>query len=38
MDRDTEIAIELLCDHLSVALERLEGEPSGVAKVVNLRG
>ncbi len=40
VDRDTEIAIELLCDHLSIALERLEGEgePSVVAKVVNLRG
>ncbi len=40
VDRDTEIAIELLCDHLSIALERLEsgGEPSILAKVVNLRG
>ncbi len=40
VDRDAEIAIELLCDHLSIALERLEreGEPSVVANVVNLRG
>ncbi len=40
VDRDAEIAIELLCDHLSIALERLEseGEPSILAKVVNLRG
>jgi len=39
VDRDTEIAIELLCDHLSIALERLEsdGARSVLAKVVNLR-
>jgi UDP-GlcNAc:undecaprenyl-phosphate GlcNAc-1-phosphate transferase len=39
VDRDTEIAIELLCDHVSAALERIEpaaGEPLP-AKVVNLR-
>jgi UDP-GlcNAc:undecaprenyl-phosphate GlcNAc-1-phosphate transferase len=39
VDRDTEIAIEILCDHLSAALERIdrEGQPSVLAKVVNLR-
>jgi UDP-GlcNAc:undecaprenyl-phosphate GlcNAc-1-phosphate transferase len=38
VDRDTEIAIELLCDHLSGALERLErgGDAGALAKVVNL--
>jgi UDP-GlcNAc:undecaprenyl-phosphate GlcNAc-1-phosphate transferase len=38
VDRDTEIAIELLCDHLSGALERIErgGAPAALAKVVNL--
>ncbi len=38
IDRDTEIAIELLCDHLSTALERMQGEPSLLSRVVNLRG
>ncbi len=39
VDRDTEIAIEILCDHVSAALERIEreGQPSLLAKVVNLR-
>jgi UDP-GlcNAc:undecaprenyl-phosphate GlcNAc-1-phosphate transferase len=39
VDRDTEIAIEVLCEHVSAALERMkpESEPSEVAKVVNLR-
>jgi UDP-GlcNAc:undecaprenyl-phosphate GlcNAc-1-phosphate transferase len=38
VDRDTEIAIELLCDHLSGALERLERDaaPEPLANVVNL--
>ncbi len=37
IDRDTEIAIELLCDHLSTAIERIESRDDGVAaKVVNL--
>jgi hypothetical protein len=40
VDRDTEIAIELLCDHLSAALERVEDEVQAkpLAKVVNLTG
>ena len=42
VDRDTEIAIELLCDHVAAALERVEkagaGEPEKRLKVVNLRG
>jgi UDP-GlcNAc:undecaprenyl-phosphate GlcNAc-1-phosphate transferase len=40
VDRDTEIALEILCDHVSAALERIERaeEPSFLAKVVNLRG
>ncbi len=37
IDRDTEIAIELLCDHLSTALDRIHGEPSLLSRVVNLR-
>ncbi len=37
IDRDTEIAIELLCDHVSAALERVEDAvDAGRAKVVNL--
>ena len=39
IDRDTEIAIELLCDHASGALERLAHDASEaeLANVVNLR-
>jgi UDP-GlcNAc:undecaprenyl-phosphate GlcNAc-1-phosphate transferase len=39
IDRDTEIAVEILCDHLSAALDRLGDlpEPSLLARVVNLR-
>ncbi len=39
VDRDTEIAIELLCDHVSAALERLDraAAPSALAEIVNLR-
>jgi UDP-GlcNAc:undecaprenyl-phosphate GlcNAc-1-phosphate transferase len=38
VERDTEIAIELLCDHLSAALERLGRAPGALADVVSLRG
>jgi UDP-GlcNAc:undecaprenyl-phosphate GlcNAc-1-phosphate transferase len=39
VDRDTEIAIELLCEHLSVAIDRIEREreESNLAAVANLR-
>jgi UDP-GlcNAc:undecaprenyl-phosphate GlcNAc-1-phosphate transferase len=39
VDRDTEIAIELLCAHVATALERLgrDAEPAALAEVVNLR-
>lgn len=39
IERDTEIAIELLCEHVAFALERLEDEAERppLAKVVNLR-
>jgi UDP-GlcNAc:undecaprenyl-phosphate GlcNAc-1-phosphate transferase len=40
VDRDTEIAIELLCDHVSTALERLEraaGPAPALARVVTFR-
>ena len=38
VDRDTEIVIELLCEHLLAALQRLEGaRDAAAAKVVNLR-
>jgi UDP-GlcNAc:undecaprenyl-phosphate GlcNAc-1-phosphate transferase len=41
VDRDTEIAIELFCDHLSLALERIdrarEAAEGPLAPVVNLR-
>jgi UDP-GlcNAc:undecaprenyl-phosphate GlcNAc-1-phosphate transferase len=36
IDRDTEIAVELLCDHLSTALERIQGQPSLLSRVVKL--
>ena len=36
VDRDTEIAIELLCEHAAAALERL-GRATGSANVVSLR-
>jgi UDP-GlcNAc:undecaprenyl-phosphate GlcNAc-1-phosphate transferase len=38
IDRDTEIGIEILCDHLSAALDRIGDLPDpALAKVVNLR-
>jgi hypothetical protein len=40
IDRDTEIAIELLCEHVLATLQRLEGARDAAAKaakVVNLR-
>ena len=39
VDRDTEIAIELLCEHVLAALNRIEGANAAAeaAKVVNLR-
>jgi hypothetical protein len=40
VDRDTEIAVELLCEHLYAALQRIEVARRGTAeggKVVNLR-
>lgn len=36
VDRDTEIAVELLCEHVAAALERL-GRAAGPANVVSLR-
>jgi UDP-GlcNAc:undecaprenyl-phosphate GlcNAc-1-phosphate transferase len=38
IDRDTEIAIELLCDHVALALERVEREGAKVAKALKLAG
>lgn len=32
IDRDTEIAVELLCDHVALALERVEREETKAAK------
>jgi hypothetical protein len=37
VDRDTEIAIELLCDHASEAVERIRSGEVRFAKVVGLR-
>lgn len=39
VDRDIEIAIELLCDHVAAAIERIEAErvPTPGTKLVNLR-
>jgi hypothetical protein len=41
VDRDTEIAIEILCEHAATALDRIEradsAENERLAKVVNLR-
>jgi UDP-GlcNAc:undecaprenyl-phosphate GlcNAc-1-phosphate transferase len=41
VDRDTEIAIEILCEHMAAALERIghvpAEEPESIATVVNLR-
>jgi hypothetical protein len=42
VDRDTEIAVELLCEHVFAAVRRIgglgAGEENGGAKVVRLRG
>ena len=42
MDRDTEIAVELLCEHVHAAVERIAarqaGENTGGRKLLKFRG